>query len=256
MNTKGKFLRHLGLEEKEPTLSYLNELIEAHQTKVRWETWTKFIDFEERDENNFFLPEIDEYVDRVCTTGTGGTCWTLARGFHFLLKELGFDVSYLYMEPGHLCLQVMLDQPYYVDVGYCAPLYKAYPLNESFTVSADTETFRYQVKGEDVLVEREPGPTKTLKLIPVTWEEMKEPLMKSHDWNEGFAFHSLRIFGYIDGEPVQLRDKSIRRFKNQTIQEEELAPEEIRFWIEKKFNADYSLYEKAKDIKTVRKHEE
>ena len=47
----------------------------------------------------------------------------------------------MYMDPGHLCLRVNLDQPYYVDVGYCAPLFQAYPLYESFQVSNVRETF-------------------------------------------------------------------------------------------------------------------
>ena len=51
----------------------------------------------------------------------------------------------MYMDPGHLCLRVNLDQPYYVDVGYCAPLFQAYPLYESFQVSNVRETFTYEV---------------------------------------------------------------------------------------------------------------
>ncbi|QFT87826.1 Proansamycin X synthase [Bacillus sp. THAF10] len=256
MGAKEKFLHYLGVTEKSPSITYLNELIYAHQFKVRWETWTKFLDFEELEEKDFYLPSIDDYVERVVSTGTGGTCWTLARGFHFLLSELGFDVEYLYMKPGHLCLQVTLDQAYYVDVGYCAPLYKAYPLRESFTVVTEMEIFRYQVDGKEVLVEREPGPTKTLSLHPVSWEEMKKPLLESHNWTDGFAFQSLRMFGYIEGEPIQLRDSAIRRFKNQAIKEEALSPEELRFWIEEKFQSDYTLFERAAEIKKIRINKE
>jgi arylamine N-acetyltransferase len=253
--TKEKFLKYLGLGIKAPTIDYLNELINAHQHKVRWETWTKFLDFEERKIEDLYLPGIDEYVDRLVATGTGGTCWTLARGFHFLLTELGFDAAYLYMEHGHLCLKVTLNQPYYVDIGYCAPLYRAYPLRTSFTVNNEVETFCYQVRDHDVLVEREPGPTKILNLREVTLEEVKKTLLRSHDWHDGFAFQSLRMFGYIDGVPYQLRGNVLRRFKNQSAVEEKLTDEQVRYWIEEKFGADYTVYERAKEIYRLRRGE-
>ena len=253
MSVKDRFLHYLGVVEKETNLEFLNELIAAHQSKVRWETWTKFLDFEERKQEDLYLPSIEEYVDRVIKTGTGGTCWTLAIGFHYLLKELGFKVDYLYMTPGHLCLQVELDQPYYVDVGYCAPFFKAFPLLSSFEVRTDMEIFRYQVNGGEALVERTPGPTKSLGLKPVTFEEVKGPLLDSHNWEEGFSFHSLRMFGYIDGVPYQLRENAIRRFKDQTHIEEALTDEQMRYWIEKKFGADYGVYLRAKEIYRKRK---
>ncbi|KMJ57536.1 hypothetical protein AB685_16150 [Bacillus sp. LL01] len=253
MSVKDRFLSYLEVEEKEPTLVFLNELIAAHQMKVRWETWTKFLDFEERRKEDYYLPTMEEYVDRVISTGTGGTCWTLAIGFHYLLAELAFKVDYLYMTPGHLCLQVELDQPYYVDVGYCAPFFQAFPLHSSFVVETDMETFSYQVNGDEALVERNPGPTKSLGLKPVSFEDMVGPLLDSHNWEEGFAFHTLRMFGYIDGVPYQLRENAIRRFKDQSFMEEELTDEEMRFWIEEKFGADYGVYERAKEIYWMRK---
>ena len=48
-----------------------------------------------------FLPSLEEYVDRIVSRRAGGLCWTLARGFHFLLTDLGFDASLMIMAPGH-----------------------------------------------------------------------------------------------------------------------------------------------------------
>lgn len=67
----------------------------------------------------------------------------------------------MYMDPGHLCLRVNLDQPYYVDVGYCAPLFQAYPLYESFQVSNVRETFTYEVSNNRIKIARNPGPAKS-----------------------------------------------------------------------------------------------
>ena len=43
---------------KQPTsLKFLNELIKAHQEKIKWETLTKIIDWEKGNETgNYFLP--------------------------------------------------------------------------------------------------------------------------------------------------------------------------------------------------------
>ena len=140
-----------------------------------------------------------------------------------------------------------------MDVGYCAPFFNAFPLHSSFEVSTDMETFRYQVNGDEALVERNPGPTKSLGLKPVTFEEVKGPLLDSHNWEEGFSFHSLRMFGYIDGVPYQLRENTIRRFKDQAHVEEELTDEQMRYWIEEKFGADDGGCLRAKERYRKRK---
>lgn len=248
-----KFLYFLEVSVEAPTLAYLNKLVEAHQRKVRWETFTKFIDFEDGKWDDYYLPSIDAYLDRVVDQGTGGTCWTLARGFHYVLDALGFQVEYLYMDPGHLCLQVMLDQPYYVDIGYCAPLYMAYPLHHSFKAENELEVFRYEVREENILVSREPGPTKTLGKNPVTFEELIPHILHSHDWQDGFALRHLKIFGYIDDKPYQVKENKLITFHEKKMIEEELTAEEIRYWIEEKFRMDYSIYERAKEIYDKRK---
>ena len=43
----------------------------------------------------------------------------------------------MYMDPGHCCVRVELPTgPYYADVGYAAPIYRAYPLFESFSLDS------------------------------------------------------------------------------------------------------------------------
>ncbi len=41
-----KFLSFLGATKQPTSLKFLNELIKAHQEKVKWETLTKIIDWE------------------------------------------------------------------------------------------------------------------------------------------------------------------------------------------------------------------
>ncbi|PPA71028.1 arylamine N-acetyltransferase [Jeotgalibacillus proteolyticus] len=256
MKQTERFLSFLEVERKEPSLSYLNELIHAHQTKVKWETLTKFIDYEELSPADSYLPSVEDYIERVIEKRAGGTCYSLARGFRWLLEDLGFQVNYLLMAPGHMCLRVDLDQPYYVDVGYSAPLFKAYPLHQSFTVHAAAETFNYTVKSDrEVLVERTPGPTKTLKPEPVGWNEMTKTILKTHDWEDGFAFQTLKLFGYIDGVAISLRNNELRQFKESGIEDQVLSRDEVMMWV-KKFGLDTGLYESAVEIYKKRKGNE
>src|SRR6476660_9792498 len=96
------YLDHLGLSKEGPSLSYLDKLIFAHQHNVPFETLTRITDFHSYLDH---LMPIPVYIERL-HLGCGGVCWTLARGFHWLLKNLGFDCHYFYMEPGHVCVVV------------------------------------------------------------------------------------------------------------------------------------------------------
>lgn len=163
------YLKHLGLSFEGPSLTYLNEIIHAHQHKVPFETFTRITDFHSYLDH---LMPIPVYIERL-ELGCGGVCWTLARGFHWLLKQLGFETQYFYMDPGHVCVVVKLPEGiFYADVGYGAPFFKAKPLMQSFIATSPQEIFKYDVKGDHVLVTRTPGPTKTLILKPQTPAEI------------------------------------------------------------------------------------
>ena len=134
-----RLIGHLELSREPPSLDYLHRLVRQHQLRVPFETLTKLIDWEPGRARGDFLPPLDVYVERIVTRRAGGLCWTLARGFHALLLDLGFDASLMIMEPGHCCVRVELPEgPQYADVGYAAPLFRAYPLFESFTVTSPT----------------------------------------------------------------------------------------------------------------------
>lgn len=45
------FLSFLGATKKPTSLKFLNDLIKAHQEKVKWETLTKIIDWEKGNKN-------------------------------------------------------------------------------------------------------------------------------------------------------------------------------------------------------------
>ncbi|MBE4910603.1 arylamine N-acetyltransferase [Bacillus luteolus] len=242
-----KFLSFLEVEGSNPDLPFLNELTKSHQLKVTWENLSKIVDYEKGFATENFLPPIDVYINRVVDQGGGGTCWTLAVGFKWLLEKLGYEVHYLYMDHGHLCLRVELEQPYYVDVGYTAPLFKAYPLFKSFTVKNDREIFVFDVQQDKIEVTRTPGPFKTLSTKPVSLEFLHPVFLESNHWETGKMLKDLLVFGYIDGVPTSLTTNTLKQFLPDQVVTTTLTDEEVVDVIQT-FKIDSNLYLQAKEI--------
>ncbi|MCE5173381.1 arylamine N-acetyltransferase [Paenibacillus profundus] len=242
------FLNFLDVPKRENDISFLNDLIKSHQLKVRWENLTKILDYERGYATGDYIPPIEKYYDRIMNHGYGGTCWTISIGCYWLLKQLGFDVHYLYMDPGHLCLRVNLEQPYYVDLGFGAPLFQAYPLHESFVANDNRETFEYTVSTDSIKIIRNPGPAKTLNTNPVTIEEMLPIIKSSNNWNSSFALKDIMIFGYVENIPTSLTNHTLKQYFPTHKSEQELSGEELEYWITNRFHMNYELYKAAVEI--------
>lgn len=244
-----EFLTFLNLNREEPSLDYLNRLVNNHQKKVKWETLSKIIDWEVGRKTGQYLPPLDIYVDRITTKGMGGTCWSHSVGFHWLLSQLGFSVDFIYMEPGHLCLQAHLDDTaYYIDVGYCAPLFQTYPMFQSFTVVNEVETFDYRVTNESIEIVRNPGPKKTLDPNPVSIKDMEPFIQKSNKWNASSFLNDIQIFGYVYGVPTSIKNNVLKQYYPEGKQVQHLDDGEIENWAVEKFGMDRNLYTKALNI--------
>jgi len=81
-------------------------------------------------------------IDKIVEQGRGGWCFEINAAFGTLLTALGFDVlllgaAVLLNGPtkviDHITLEVMLDQPYLVDVGFGESFTRPLPLNISGT---------------------------------------------------------------------------------------------------------------------------
>src|SRR5690242_15511068 len=209
-----RLLAHLGREREAPSLAFLDRLIEAHQKIVPFETLTKLADWEPGRARGDFLPPLDLYVDRLVGRGAGGLCWTLARGFHALLTDLGFDAALMHMVPGHLCVRVELPEgPHYADVGYAAPIFRAYPLFTSFALDTHREQFTYDVRDDGIFVARNPGPSKQLDPTPRRIEELKPFIDAANDPGVRTSFlRRLTYSRFVDGTWTSLRDGALHRF--------------------------------------------
>jgi arylamine N-acetyltransferase len=245
-----RLLGHLHLAREAPTLDFLHRLIREHQRRVPFETLTKLIDYEPGLRRGDFLPPIEEYADRIVRRGAGGLCWTLARGFHHLLRDLEFDASFMIMNSGHCCVRVDLPEgPFYADVGYAAPLFRAYPLFDSFSLETERETFDYQVRGETIEVTRNPGPAKTLDPTPRRLEDLRERIAAANDWSAAQSFlHRLSYGRYVDGVYTSLRDGALTRYLAGGPEKTEVPAEATSAVLRDVFGADPALYVEAADV--------
>jgi len=245
-----RFLAYLQLEREAPSREYLDRIIREHQLRVPFETLTKLADYEPGLARGDFLPPIEQYIDRVIERGAGGLCWTLARGLHFLLLDLGFDASLLYMDPGHCCVRVELPGgPYYADVGYSAPIFRAYPLFESFSLDTPREKFEYDVRADGIFVTRHPGPSKQLDPEPRTIESLKPQIESANQWDAERSFlHILAFSGYADGVYTSLRDGVLRRYLPGGPVVSEVEHDQAPAILRDLFGAEPDLYLEAAEV--------
>ena len=249
-----RLLRHLGLQPRAPTLDFLNDLVREHQLRVPFETLTKLIDYDSAGQRGDFMPPLDEYVERIVGRGGGGLCWTLARGFQALLTELGFDASLMVMVPGHCCVRVELPQgpqgPQYADVGYAAPIFRAYPLYESFTLQTHREVFEYSVRDQGIFVTRNPGPTKQLDPVPRRLEDLSDLIAAANDWSVPHSFlHRLVYARHVDGVYTSFRDGVLTRYVSGVAETVEVAPDAVAAALARIFGVDPALVEQALQVR-------
>jgi arylamine N-acetyltransferase len=184
------------------------------------------------------------------TRGGGGLCWTLARGLHFLLGDLGFDASLMYMDPGHCCVRVELPGgPFYADVGYAAPIFRAYPLFESFSLDTHREKFDYSVREDGIFVTRNPGPAKRLDPAPRRLADVHDLISAANDWAAPQSFlHRLAYAAHVGGVFTSLRDGTLTRYLPSGPEKTELAAGDVPAALADIFGADPALYLEAAEV--------
>jgi arylamine N-acetyltransferase len=249
--TAQRFLEHLGLPRETPSLAYLDRIVRHHQLRVPFETLTKLVDYEPGLRRGDFMPPLDLYVDRLVARGAGGLCWTLARGLKFLLDDLGFDAAFMYMDSGHCCVRVELPEgPHYADVGYAAPLFRAYPLFESFSLDTHREKFVYDVREDGIHVTRNPGPTKKLDPTPRRWEEFRSHIEAANDWTAPLSFlHRMSYGRDVGGVYTTLRDGVLTRYVPGGPETTEVREEDAPAVLADVFGADPLLYREALEVR-------
>ncbi len=146
------YLARIGVKgEVEPSLPDLEMLQRAHLTAVPFENLDVFYRRGVRTDVDWSLPKIIE-------RGRGGWCFELNGAFASLLDALGFSVKRLgaavLLDPPsseitHLTLEVALDRPYLVDVGFGDTFIRPLPLDSEGPHDGGIGQFRFVFDGDD-----------------------------------------------------------------------------------------------------------
>ena len=166
-------------------LSTLNALMSAHVRAVPFENLDIYSE-------RGVSANVEDIYDKIVTRGRGGWCYEMNGLFEWVLKEIGFDVQPLSAGVrratmgddalgNHLCLQVTLDQPYLVDVGFGSSQLYALPFTEEITKHKPIQIALAQIEnGFWRLHEGGPGSAVSYDFKPGWCDE--NLLSKSHDW--------------------------------------------------------------------------
>ena len=151
------YLERLGVTSAAPSLELLTELHVAHLERVP---------FENLDIHRGVPIRIDEpSILAKLARGRGGFCYELNGGFGWLLRALGFDVTYVEgrvahrlggygIRFDHLALVVQLRERHLVDVGFGDSFLRPLRLIEGVVQEDAAGTFRIRRLGASNLLER------------------------------------------------------------------------------------------------------
>jgi hypothetical protein len=136
--------------------------------------------------------------------------------------------------------------PHYADVGYAAPLYRAYPLFASFFLDTHRERFEYDVRTDGIFVTRNPGPSKKLDPTPRRMEDLGGLVAAANEWSAPQSFlHRLAYARDVDGVYTSMRDGVLTRYLAGGAERSQLAPGQVPEALADVFGADPTLYVEA-----------
>lgn len=144
------YLGRIGLSGPiQPNLAALERLQRAHLTAVPFENLDVYARRPVRTDDAWTVPKVTE-------RGRGGWCFELNGAFAALLTALGYEVKRLAATvlygsvspiPTHLTLEVGLDRPYLVDVGFGDSFIRPLPLDSEGPHDGGTSKFGFRFEG-------------------------------------------------------------------------------------------------------------
>ncbi len=132
----------------ELSVEALEQLQRAHLTSVPFENLDVF--------HRRGVETTPEWsVPKIVARGRGGWCYEVNGAFATLLEHLGFEVKWLGAivlpatgpVPDHLTLEVTLDRPYLVDVGFGDSFIRPLPLDSTGPHDGGDAPYRFDVDG-------------------------------------------------------------------------------------------------------------
>jgi N-hydroxyarylamine O-acetyltransferase len=151
------YLTRLGLERRpEVTIDGLRRLMDVHLRSIPFENLDVYF-------QRGIGVDPTAAARKIVEGGRGGWCFELNGAFALLLAELGFDVRLLgaavlldgpNRTVDHMTLEVTLEQPYLVDVGFGDGFIRPLPLNSTDDLDGGCGRFRFMPSPEGTTLVR------------------------------------------------------------------------------------------------------
>ncbi|MFH2036336.1 MAG: arylamine N-acetyltransferase, partial [Candidatus Zixiibacteriota bacterium] len=145
-NPYDRYLKILGIERQEPSISALYELVAAQMTRVPFENISKLYYLHKYNQRD--IPTMEQYLDGVENHNLGGTCFANNYFLHQLLTNLGYKAKLCGADMDnpdvHLTNIVDLEnREYLIDAGYATPFIEPLPrdLREDYHVALGRDEY-------------------------------------------------------------------------------------------------------------------
>lgn len=206
------YLSRIGFDQDVAVdLSTLGALQRAHMTAVPFEN----LDVVARTP---MRTDLDWSINKIVTERRGGWCFEVNGAFASLLRALGFDVrllgaAVLLDGPNrvidHLSLEVTLDQPYLVDVGFGDSFINPLELNTAGPQDGGSGTFEFIASSEGTTLTRHdsdgvPEPSYRFKRVDRDLDDFSPA--SDHLWTDPTLHWQHKPFAtrLIDGGPDRI----------------------------------------------------
>ncbi|WP_339060262.1 arylamine N-acetyltransferase [Tepidibacillus marianensis] len=157
------------------------------------------------------------------------------------MDRIGFQTSYRFFEPNHIVVQVELDQPYFIDVGFNFPFQRPYSIDEPYHQDylGDEVIYDYDSNIDRWRLTRkifgEVTQTKILHPEPLKWEELMPTIEKSYDQKNRFM-QNLYLNKMEEKRHVTLKNKKLIERTASGIEEIDLDERDIDHILKEEFN--------------------
>ncbi len=217
----------------------------AHLTTVPFENLDVYDDVPVR-------VDTDWSIDKVVNRRRGGWCFELNGAFAALLAAIGFDVAYLgaavlLSGPNaivdHLTLEVTLDEPYLVDVGFGDSFITPLRLNQADPQDGGSGTFEFIASSQGTTLTRHeddgfPAPQYRFKRTHRTLDEFAFPSEtlqadKSLHWHQRPI--ATRLLGE-DADRISLTGTTLTRTIDGVGESTDIADDQVDHILTKEFD--------------------
>ncbi|KIL72416.1 arylamine N-acetyltransferase [Bacillus badius] len=225
MDAVSAYLEQLKMNKEQPSLNYLQRLIQHHLSLIPYETFSKFHYFTK---HGCRVPGFAQFAVNLTNRGWGGTCYSLNMNFARLLKELGFSCSFVRVLPGHAAIMVhMGDRHFYVDVGYGSPITRPIELNSRprHVLHGFGEEIIFTSRNEQIfqLERRSHGKTFVTKQIvwePLTEEDLQQDIAASYkDCSSNITMRRISAVRFQGNNCYFLRNQTLKVINYRDIRE-------------------------------------